>query len=312
MFVKNGIRPNFFIIGAPKCGTTALSEYLRTHPNVFFSDLKEPRFFSDDFQGRLICDIDKYMKLFQSANPQQHKAIGEGTPIYLFSNNALTNIQSFQPNAKYITMIRNPVNLVISLHAQNIISGVEDIESFIMVWHLEKERKRGRHIPLSCPDPKYLYYSEWGKLGTQLQRVFDTVPSEQVEIILFDDFIYDTRSVYQKVLNFLELPDDGRQEFPRVNERRQIKNLAIHQVLSTLARFWLPAKRVLTGGKGFGLVNYIVEKWNSTTIDKQINPEMYSMLVHFYKDEILFLEELLGRDLSNWMKQPKSQQIIKS
>jgi len=89
---------------------------------------------------------------------------------------------------------------------------------------MEKERKKGKCIPLSCPDVKFLFYSEWGKLGAQLKRALNIVPQEQIKIILFDDFALNPEKVYREILSFLNLPDDGRKEFPRINERRMIKH----------------------------------------------------------------------------------------
>jgi hypothetical protein len=296
------IKPNFFIIGAPKCGTTALSEYLRTHPNVFFSHPKEPQYYASDFNRRVINNAQDYMRLFQKANPSKHLAIGEGSALYFRSNVAVSNILKFQPNAKFILMLRNPVELVISLHAEALISSGENLRSFSEAWNIEEYRKQGKFIPLSCTDPKHLCYSEWGRLGTQLKRVLKIVSREQINIVLFDDFIADTRSVYKNILDFLELPDDGRQTFPKINERLRIRYFWLHRLLVTMWRFWLPARRKLTGGKGFGLVNYVVRKWNSSSADKTFDPELYEMLLSFYSSEIILLEEILDRDLSHWKK----------
>ena len=171
---------------------------------------------------------------------------------------------------------------------------------------MEKERRKGKCIPLSCPDAKVLFYSEWGKLGSQLKRILNIVPREQIKIILFEDFALNPKKVYQDVLDFLNLPDDGRKEFPRINERRIIKHFTGHRLLTTLWRFWLPLRRIIAGGKGFGLLSYIINKWNSAPADKKIDPEIYGRIVSFYKEEILILEELLKRNLSHWLELPKN------
>jgi hypothetical protein len=196
-------------------------------------------------------------------------------------------------------------------------SGSENEKSFIKAWELEKERKKGKCIPLSCPDAKVLFYSEWGKLGTQLKRILNIVPREQIKIILFEDFALNPKKVYQDVLDFLNLPDDGRQEFPRINERRVIKYFIVHRLSKTLSwRLWRPVITVITKGKGIGpiitrkqgvgLLEYIFNKWNSAPADKKIDPEIYGRIVSFYKEEILILEELLKRNLSHWLELPKN------
>src|SRR4030042_1995639 len=104
-------KPNFFIIGGPRCGTTALSEYLRGNREVFFSEPKELNFFFTDFNPkyRLCTDENVYLgKYFSEAG--QYRAVGEGTPWYLYSKEAVPNILRFNHSAKFIVMIRNPVD----------------------------------------------------------------------------------------------------------------------------------------------------------------------------------------------------------
>jgi hypothetical protein len=87
-------RPNFFIVGAPKCGTTSLSEYLRSHPNVFMSSPKEPHFFATDLYPRNPEGIDSvaaYLQLFTDAR-DQHQVVGEASASYMFSDAAIPAI----------------------------------------------------------------------------------------------------------------------------------------------------------------------------------------------------------------------------
>ncbi|MCX8012059.1 MAG: sulfotransferase [Desulfobacterota bacterium] len=300
------VKPNFFIIGAPKAGTTALSEYLRSHPNVYFSQPKEPEYFATDFKRvnfGYFNNFDNYMGLFKKANSSIHKAIGEGSAIYIFSKVAVENILKFQPNAKLIVSVRNPAELVISLHSQLLKNGFENERVFIKAWQLEEARKSGKFIPSTCLDVKELFYSERGKLGTQLKRILNIVPREQIKIILFDDFVANPRKIYREVLDFLELPDDGRMEFPRINERVVIKYFTLHRFLAILWRFWLPLRQVIREGKGFGLFDYLT-KWNSVPAQKKIEQEIYAKLLAFYKDEIMILEEILNRNLRHWLTIP--------
>src|SRR6185295_10222300 len=116
--VRNSTRkPTFLIAGAPKCGTTALYEYLQTHPQVFLSDPKEPHFYANDLGAhRTIVTRGQYEKLFSAAGPQ-HLAIGEASAWYLHSAVALPAVARELPDAKLIVMLRNPVELIRSLHS---------------------------------------------------------------------------------------------------------------------------------------------------------------------------------------------------
>jgi hypothetical protein len=175
-------RPNVFIVGAPKCGTTALSQYLRGHPQVFFCSPKEPHYFATEFPGyrAVTCEVD-YLNLFSAAGPH-HNALAEGSVYYLYSGQALERIRRFNPDARIIAMLRDPVDLVYSLHAQLLYSGNEIEEDFERAWDLQDERAHGRHLPRNCQDPKVLLYREVGKLGEQCERLLGIFPRTQVKL----------------------------------------------------------------------------------------------------------------------------------
>jgi hypothetical protein len=224
--------PNFFIVGAPKCGTTALSYYLSTHPQIFFSKPKEPHFFATDLPGQQgVKSLKKYLNLFKYAN-NNTKRIGEGSVCYLYSKTALKNIKEFCPEAKIIVMLRNPVEVVQSLHQQLLHALYEDEPDFEKAWNLQHKRANGKSIPKLCRQPELLQYGNVAKFGEQIQRLYAIFDKEQVLIIQFEDFCNDTAKVYQKVLHFLELDVDGRIVFERVNDSQVLKSGA----LSLIAR----------------------------------------------------------------------------
>src|SRR6056297_3072691 len=134
-------KPNFFIIGAPKCGTTSMARYLGEHPDIFFSDPKEPNFFNTDFSDeyRKVTNIKDYLKLFRGAD--KYKRVGEGSVMYLFSKEAISNILEFNPKAKFIVMTRNEVEMFRSLHLQLLSSLEENEKDPEKAWRLQKERK---------------------------------------------------------------------------------------------------------------------------------------------------------------------------
>jgi hypothetical protein len=129
-------RPNFFIVGAPKCGTTALYEYLRLHPNIFMPQYKEPHSFATDLGAYpLIKSPDAYAELFRDACGR-HLRVGEASVYYLRSSTAIANIHDFDPEAKIIALFRNPVDLVHALHAQLLYVGEEVVPDFEAAWRL--------------------------------------------------------------------------------------------------------------------------------------------------------------------------------
>ena len=126
-------KPNFFIVGAPKCGTTALHEYLQHHPDAYLPYYKEPHYFGADLVGSRFLQFRnkpkrKYLKLFRDVRGEAR--IGESSPWYLASNAAAAEIHRYDPEAKIIIMLRNPIDMMYSMWSQFRYSGNEQIEFF--------------------------------------------------------------------------------------------------------------------------------------------------------------------------------------
>lgn len=305
-------RPDFFLVGAPKCGTTALSEYLRTHPAVFFSDPKEPQFFCDDFrllrpEHRRLASLDEYLELFREAGPA-HRAVGEGSTWYLYSEVALHRIREFAPDARILAMVRNPVDLVASWHAQLLLMWEESVEDFPAAFALGRARREGRDIPETCTVPPLLDYAAVGRLGSQVERLLATFPAAQVKVVVFDDFVADTAAVYADVLAFLGLPHDGRKEFPRVNPNEVHASRALARAdwaVGNLGRIG-PLRRIVRAGKkAMGLEGrrlLKVPKGAHTRPESRrpMEPEFRDRLATLFRDDVELLGRILGRDLSHW------------
>ncbi|RME59030.1 sulfotransferase [Candidatus Parcubacteria bacterium] len=295
-------KPNFFIIGAQKCGTTALCEYLRVHPNVSFANPKEPLFFADEFRSMCPVDgLDEYLRLFEPAKDKA-VAIGEGSTGYLQSRQAIFNIYQFNPNARIIVMLRNPLELVCSLHKHLLYHGHEDEPSFERAWSLQSTRASGHHLP---KDPRLHYclqYANVMKLGTQLQRVMNVFPADQVMTIVFDDFVRDPGTVYRNVLAFLGLPDDQREDFPKVNAAKDVRfSPIVHGLRKILP--WKVRERLRTkvGRKLFHLLlSKPADRLTYRTLPQPLIDEMKTIA----EPEIELLARLLNRDLSGWMSWP--------
>jgi hypothetical protein len=234
--------PDFFIIGAPKCGTTALSQYLSEHPQICFSAVKEPHFYADDFPA---YKIDKskaafWRRNFSRFDPAKHKLAGEGSVFYYLSDVAVPNILADNPSAKFIFMVRDPVELAYSFYFQQRYSGVEDADTFEEAWDLQAARRAGRNIPARCREPKFLQYRTVAALEARLQYLTMTIPPGNLQVLSFDDFIRDTRACYLSVLDFLGLPSDGRTSFPVVNSSHMQRSKILGLVATSIPN-WLHA-----------------------------------------------------------------------
>jgi hypothetical protein len=297
-------RPNFFIVGAPKSGTTALYEYLRHHPGIFMPEKKEPHYFATDFvHFPRIQEEEEYLQLFSGCS-DTHSAVGEASAAYLFSDTAVKNIYAFNPGAKIIAMLRNPVDLVYSMHAQALYNFNEDEPDFEKAWALQGERQQGRHIPPGCRAGQLLQYQALGSLGEQVKRLYSIFPRSQVLIIFFDDFLADTRSAYEEVLKFLELPTDGRTNFDPVNISKTHKSKILGWLTQTPPKPVISIVRFLR--KRLGIDIYRPLAWARRLNDRAagrepLDPEFRDHLQEVFRDDIRLLEEQTGKNLDHWL-----------
>ena len=212
--------PNFFIVGAPKSGTTALSTYLGEHPNVFMATPKEPDYFCKDFPAKShASNLDEYLWIFRDAR-HYHMAIGEASVWYLYSKRAAVELKRFCPKARIIIMLRHPVDIAYSLHSQLLWTLDENEKDFKKAWGLQTERSRGGNIPKHCVEASFLQYKDVVRLGQQVQRYYDHFEARQIHLIFFDDFKTAPVNCYQEVLDFLSIPDDNRTHFPVINANK--------------------------------------------------------------------------------------------
>jgi hypothetical protein len=289
-------RPNFFIIGAPKCGTTSLWAWLAGHPNIFMAPEKEPHFFNTDDLRRGVTSLEQYEALFRHAR-EEHKAIGEASVWYLSSAVAVRNILQYQPTSRFIVMVRNPIEMAPALHSEMLVSGLESVLEFREAWKLQEQRQKGRHLPIfsSWAQRRFLY-GEVCLLGKQLERLFSTASLLQVLVLILDDVRANPRSEYLRVLDFLKLPDDGRMSFAIHNPSKSLR-------IPTLRHFYrLAALRRAAGiDKGLGLWERVQTANQATRPREPSSPEMVQELRNFFRKDIERLGLLLNKDLNCWV-----------
>jgi hypothetical protein len=291
-------RPNVFLIGAPKCATTALAGWLKGHPQVFMCVPKEPYFFSVDIRSpRAVETIRQYEALFQNAKPG-HVAVGEASTTYLRSREAVPRISRYSPGARFIVCLRNPVEMVASVHSQLYKGGRETEPCLEKAWALQNARRKGRCIPTLCTEPADLQYADMCRLGAQVERLLESVKRDQIFFVLLDDLRENPRDTYCSVLRFLDLPDDVRNNFPVINVRVEPRWHAVSRFLAGAHR----VKRVLgvtrsTGvGTVIGALNNRRPKNNQGTLEP-----LRRELQDLYRNDVEKLAAILGRDLRHWV-----------
>lgn len=298
--------PNFFIVGAPKCGTTAMARYLAEHPKIFITDPKEPNFFTREFEvyQRQYRSDDEYLALYNDAQ-EDHQAVGEASVWTLYSQSAVPEILDRFPHAKFIAMVRNPVIMAESLHAQMLLMREEEVENFESAWALQDKRSAGKHIPEICREPTFLLYREVCSLGDQVARLLRVAGKENCHVVVFDDFVKNTAQAYASALEFLEVEHDGRSEFPVINANREYRWASIQSLLIKAPVLLRPLvrnlKRILPVRR-FGLLDKAVKMNMRQTQRHRPDPSFRQQLAREFADDIHLLGETIERDLDQWTR----------
>ncbi|NJO77616.1 MAG: sulfotransferase [Cyanobacteria bacterium RM1_2_2] len=295
------VMPNFLIIGAAKAGTTSLHYYLSQHPQVYMSSVKEPRFFAlegetlnfrnpdQDINRTSITRLEAYQKLFQ--NVTDEIAIGETSPLYLYSPKAVERIKHYVPQAKLIAVLRNPVDRAFSCYTHLIREGYEPL-SFVEGLQAEEERIRNNWAHL-------WHYRKAGYYYAQLKQYFDVFDPEQIRVYLYEDLNSNSTAITQNICRFLEVDDTFEPDLTRMNVSGVPKNRLLYNLFKRN-----PIKTALKPLFPTDLRKQIARKvkaWNLQ--DKPTLPsEIRAQLTEAYRDDILKLEELIQRDLSKWLK----------
>ncbi len=239
--MARGRVPDFFVVGHPKSGTTALYEMLRRHPQVYMPEEKEPWYFSPELRHRppprkpfaIPETYEQYLALFDAARPEQR--VGEASTTYLWSRAAAGLIAEAQPAARIVAVLREPVSFLHSLHLQFLEAYIETESDFRRALALEQARSEGRHVARYSYWPQLLQYAEHVRYVEQLRRYHDVFPGEQVLVLVYDDFRADNEAAVRAVLNFLEVDDTEPIELAEANPTVRARSQQLHQLVHAVS-----------------------------------------------------------------------------
>ncbi len=235
-----GRLPDFFIVGHPKSGTTALHEMLRRHPQVFMPDNKEQWFFAEELHERTPPrpagtprTLAEYEAAFAPAKPGQ--LAGEATPFYLWSRTAADRIAEVRPDARIVAIFREPARFLHSLHLQWVETYVETETDFARALALEPARRAGREIPRYTYWPKALMYSDFVHYAEQLRRYHERFGREQVKVLLYEDFRADNEATVREVLAHLGIEDLDSFPVLEANPTVGVRNRRLHHLVHAVS-----------------------------------------------------------------------------
>lgn len=294
--------PNFIIIEAAKAGTTALHAYLRQHPDIYMTPEKETNFFAFegkklDFTGpgdEAICqfsitDLATYKNEFRGVTTQS--AIGEACPLYLYHPEAPERIRHHVPNARLIVILRNPVDRACANFLHIVRDDQEPITDFARALQAEESRIENNW-------EWFWHYIQVGYYGAQLQRYYDIFDRSRIRVYLYEDLRDKAAGLVQNICRFLEVDDSFVPDMSiRPNKSGMPKNPLLHQLLTkpnlvkSLLKPLFPA-------------NLRQKIQHENLVTPPLSIEVRQELSELYREDIIACQELIGRDLSRWLKSP--------
>jgi Sulfotransferase family len=294
--------PNFLIIGAAKGGTTSLYYYLNQHPQIYMSPVKEPRFFALEGEDlnfnnpdkgineTSITTLEEYCALFK--NVKDEVAIGEASPLYLYSVKAADRIKHYIPDIKLIAVLRDPAERAYSCYMHLVRENYETL-SFEDSLREEQNRIQNNWAHL-------WHYRQGGYYYAQLKPYFERFDPDQIKIYLFEDLNQNSVTIVQDICCFLGVDDTFVPDLTRMNVSGKPKIRALQTLLGTSNPVRSALKQILP--QEFRKdVSHRLREWNLER-KEGMSIEIRQHLIEEYREDILQLQDLIQRDLSPWLK----------
>jgi hypothetical protein len=305
-------KPNLFVIGAAKSGTTSLSEYLRGHPQIYMSPLKEPAFFAPDVPspyntGPHRFDLERYLGLYDGATNETR--LGEASTHYLFSREAPKLVHQLQPEAWIVAVLRNPPDMAHAMHGQRVTNGSEPILDFEQALAADASPDGGGPERLAMIRSSGTYRQR-ASYAEQLERWLAVFPRERFHIMLFDDLVADTAGEFRKLLQFLEVDPDYRPSFDVRNASYRWTSGWTSLISSGPVR-WVRHEVLpnVLGEDGTARVVRAINRrarvFRRSTPRSPLTADVRRRLEADFTDDVTRLGEILNRDLlSMWFGRP--------
>ncbi len=288
--------PNFFIVGAAKCGTSSLYYYLKQHPQVFMSEAKEPQFFLDDKGG--VNDRAVYERLFEAVTDE--KAVGEATTAYLYAEESPGLIKAAVPDARIIILLRNPAEMAYSLWRYICRIGKRgESLSFVDALKAEDGRMKDPEFRMGETWHAQFYYFHRGLYYEQVKRYIDTFGRDNVKVFIFEDFAKDPVRICREAFMFLGVYPDFVPDLRKKNVGN-VRHRGLKKLLSEPTPYQAKMMAVIPEGIRKPLNDLLVDL--NSRRPKPMDRRLRRELLDKYAPDIKRLEGLIGRDLSHWLK----------
>ena len=292
--------PNLLIVGAAKCGTTSLHNYLKQHPDIFMTEHKEPHFLinseiGEDRVHKAVTVLEEYEKMFKTEDKYKYK--GESSVMYLaFPEFSIKNIKKYlDPDVKIIIMLRNPIERAFAGYLHNLRYNPSEDLSFEEAF--DKSEERYHQVGDMTPDTRYLHV---GNYYSQVE-LFMTMFNDNVIVIMYDDYVSNINLCLSNIFDFLDvdkmLVDTSRRHMVGgwVFKSKFLRNLFIPKNnFKSLLKSVLPNKKLRQALKQ--------KMMSISTVETPcVSAEMHKKLTEYYRKDINSLSKLLNKELNHWI-----------
>lgn len=282
--------PNFFILGAGRCGTTSLTLALNRHPDVFIPAIKEPSFFASSFQW--VRDPAEYVALYKPAT--NALAIGDASHIYLEDPKSPRVLRAFFPDARFVLVFRHPADRALGLYAYMLEGGYETCRTFEQALDAEDRRFHSERFRRTCGQSfwNYMYFRS-GLFGEQVQRYREHFDRDQFWFTTLDRLVGEPTATMRSLHGFLGIEPADLEALPRDGTSKGTRSIAVQYAERRLLR---PIAR-RTGNVGQSIRSR-VNRWNRGVGKPTMRLETRALLDERFAADLRLLRDLSGIDLT--------------
>ena len=285
--------PTFIVIGVAKGGTTSIYRYLDQHPEIYMCPDKGPNYFGyedarnwrwhDEGEPPLlrhfkVSTLEEYEALFDGVTSE--RAVGEVSPQYFRCPTAARRIRETVPDVKLVASLRNPADRAFSGYLMRTRRGAAAGDARAELTRESSHVREGFYF-------------------TRMKRFYDAFDREQIKIYLFDEFKKDPGAIIRDLCEFLEV-DSGheldttvRHNPANVPRSALLNRVLYHPKVVRGVKAVLPSRLQRTAK---------ALRQRNLSPAPSFPPELRAELLELYREDILRLEDLVGRDLSAWFE----------
>jgi hypothetical protein len=294
---------DFFVVGAAKSGTTSLYQTLKSIETIALPKVKEPNFFNtnssnvpgkgpgDNYATEVIRDLNTYHNNFTATDSTTK--FFDFSVSYLYDDQAAVNIFEYNPQAKIIIILRNPIDRAWShfLHLKRDCRESLTFEDAIKAEQLRIDRQ----FEFSW------HYLNMGLYSEQVKRYIDLFGKSAVLVLKFEDVVGENRNTLSVLADFVGLPDIENLSFKQegFNATGQVKNKFVASIVNKPSFLRNVVKKLVPRELGSALMNRIRNK-NLETSKPKMAVSTRQLLQNYYADDIRKLAELVNLDLTHW------------